>query len=321
MAKSKTKNSQKIITREEYVNLYKDIAIAHQRRFGIPASITMAQGIIESGCGNSELSRKSNNHFGIKCKSDWRGKSVRYDDDEKNECFRAYRNVEASYEDHALFLEKSPRYASLFQLSPTDYKGWARGLKAAGYATAPDYAEKLINAIENYGLFLLDGKGGSKSYEKYTAQGTPKSTSEKVASTASVKQAINVGGGVNPNNYQVAVNSINGNSIYSTNKTLYILARSGDDYRSLSKSLNTSARKLRYMNDETNRKATLRKGEVVYIEMKQRKWRGEERTHTVKSNETIRYIAQSYGIREASLRSRNKIKEGEPEVGEVLRIR
>lgn len=151
---------QTTMTRAEYVEKYKWIAIAHMKRFGIPASITMAQGILESSAGNSELARKSNNHFGIKCKKNWTGAKVYHDDDAKGECFRAYPSVEASYEDHAKFLDESPRYDSLFAYPSNDYRSWARGLKACGYATAPDYAERLIKIIENMKLYLLDNEGG-----------------------------------------------------------------------------------------------------------------------------------------------------------------
>ena len=119
-------------TREEYVDKYKHIAIEHMERYGIPASITLAQGILESDSGNSNLARRSNNHFGIKCKSDWKGDRVYHDDDARNECFRKYDTVEESYEDHAEFLDQSPRYDSLFAYSSSDYRSWARGLKAAG---------------------------------------------------------------------------------------------------------------------------------------------------------------------------------------------
>ncbi len=149
------------MTRAEYVEKYKSIAIAHMKRFGIPASITMAQGILESSAGNSELARKSNNHFGIKCKKNWTGEKVYHDDDAKGECFRAYPTVEASYEDHAKFLDESPRYDSLFAYPSNDYRSWARGLKACGYATAPDYAERLIKIIENMKLYELDNEGST----------------------------------------------------------------------------------------------------------------------------------------------------------------
>ena len=151
-------------TREEYISRYMPIAIAHMERYGIPASITMAQGILESDCGNSLLSMKSNNHFGIKCKRNWTGDKVYHDDDAKGECFRSYPSVEASYRDHAEFLDSQPRYDSLFAYSPTDYKSWARGLKAAGYATAPDYAQRLCRIIEEAQLFLLDQPDGERLY-------------------------------------------------------------------------------------------------------------------------------------------------------------
>ena len=143
----------------DYINKYKDIAIDHQKRYKIPASITLAQGLLESAAGTSELARKSNNHFGIKCHNSWEGKRVYHDDDEKGECFRKYRNPKESYEDHALFLTKSPRYEKLFKLDITDYKGWAHGLKRCGYATVKAYASKLIQTIELYGLHRYDGKG------------------------------------------------------------------------------------------------------------------------------------------------------------------
>ena len=138
-------------TTEEYISTYKDIAIRHMRKYGIPASIILAQGILESSNGNSELARYANNHFGIKCTSEWHGKTYYHDDDKPNECFRSYPNAEASYRDHVEFL-KRPRYAQLFNLRRSDYKGWAHGLKNAGYATNPKYPQLLINLIERYNL-------------------------------------------------------------------------------------------------------------------------------------------------------------------------
>ena len=156
--------AQSRLTREEYVERYKSIAVAHMERYGIPASITMAQGILESDSGNSRLSVESNNHFGIKCKRGWTGPRVFHDDDAPDECFRAYESVEASYHDHAVFLDTQPRYDSLFAYPSTDYKSWARGLKAAGYATAPDYAQRLVRLIESMKLYLLDQPQGERVY-------------------------------------------------------------------------------------------------------------------------------------------------------------
>ena len=151
----------------DYIRKYKDIAIEHQKRYKIPASITLAQGLIESAAGTSELAKKSNNHFGIKCHNSWEGKRVYHDDDAKGECFRKYRNPKDSYEDHALFLTKSPRYGKLFKLDITDYKGWAHGLKRCGYATDKAYASKLIQTIELYGLHRYDGKGLPRMPKNY----------------------------------------------------------------------------------------------------------------------------------------------------------
>jgi LysM repeat protein len=140
------------ITIQEYIDTYKDMAIREMQRVGIPASITLAQGILETEAGNSDLVKRSNNHFGIKCKSSWTGESVYHDDDEQGECFRKYNNAEDSYRDHSNFLRGSERYAFLFKLDPSDYKGWARGLKKAGYATNPRYPDILIKNIEQYNL-------------------------------------------------------------------------------------------------------------------------------------------------------------------------
>ena len=135
---------------EAYIKKYRELAVEEMKKYHIPASITLAQGLLESGAGQSALARKSNNHFGIKCGSDWYGKTVSHDDDSRGECFRAYKHPKDSYEDHSKFLAGRPRYASLFKLNITDYKGWARGLKKAGYATNPRYADQLIGIIEFY---------------------------------------------------------------------------------------------------------------------------------------------------------------------------
>ncbi len=154
-----------------YIDKYKDIAIEQMRKYHIPASITLAQGLLESGAGKSELARESNNHFGIKCHSSWEGKRTYHDDDEADECFRVYKNVRDSYEDHSIFLATRDRYAFLFKFTETDYVNWARGLKRAGYATSPTYADKLIEIIERYNLSQFDREQGNKS--RYLGPHTP----------------------------------------------------------------------------------------------------------------------------------------------------
>ena len=150
------------MTRNEYIDKYKDEAIYQMKKYKIPASITLSQGILESGDGNSELAKKSNNHFGIKCHSDWEGERVYYNDDKKNECFRKYSKVKHSYDDHSEFL-LGPRYATLFEYELTDYKSWAKGLKKAGYATNPNYAKHLIKIIEENELYKLDDEAQARS--------------------------------------------------------------------------------------------------------------------------------------------------------------
>jgi flagellum-specific peptidoglycan hydrolase FlgJ len=140
----------------QYIKKYAPIAVSEMHKYKVPASITLAQGILESGNGRSQLASKSNNHFGIKCHTGWKGAKVYHDDDEKGECFRKYKYVESSYEDHSQFLSGRRRYASLFALRKTDYKGWSKGLKKAGYATDKNYPKKLIKIIETYELYEFD---------------------------------------------------------------------------------------------------------------------------------------------------------------------
>ena len=194
---------------EAYIKKYRELAVEEMKKYHIPASITLAQGLLESGAGQSALARKSNNHFGIKCGSDWYGKTVSHDDDARGECFRAYKHPTDSYEDHSKFLAGRPRYASLFNLNITDYKGWARGLKKAGYATNPRYADQLIGIIELYELYKYDDKNYLKWIKK------------------------------NPNPHQT----------YIANDLLYIVVRAGDSWKSISQEFDISQKKLRKYND------------------------------------------------------------------------
>lgn len=247
----------------KYINEYKDIAIKQMREYRIPASITLAQGLLESGAGNSELARRSNNHFGIKCGSSWKGKTVKHDDDRRNECFRVYKSVEESYKDHSLFLQK-PRYQSLFKLDPQDYKSWARGLKACGYATSPVYANRLIDIIETYELYMLDeDRHGLTRRPQYKE----------------VKLSVHV--------------------IESNNNTMCIRAKEGDTWKSLSKEFSMSQRKLLKYNDAIESIVIL-PGDIIYLEKKQKKaskvykknfW------HKVRHGESMYSISQLYGIR------------------------
>ena len=194
---------------EAYIKKYRELAVEEMKKYHIPASITLAQGLLESGAGQSALAQKSNNHFGIKCGSDWYGKTVSHDDDARGECFRAYKHPKDSYEDHSKFLAGRPRYASLFKLNITDYKGWARGLKKAGYATNSRYADQLIGIIKLYELYKYDDKNYLKWIKK------------------------------NPNPHQT----------YIANDLLYIVVRAGDSWKSISQEFDISQKKLRKYND------------------------------------------------------------------------
>ena len=194
---------------EDYIKTYREIAVDEMKHYHIPASITLAQGLLESGAGKSDLARRSNNHFGIKCGGSWKGRSVRANDDAPNECFRAYKSPKDSYRDHSKFLSSGARYAFLFRLKITDYKGWAHGLKKAGYATDPRYAYRLINIIELYDLDEYDKKGGLKWMERH------------------------------PNPHQT----------YLANGLVYVIARRGDTFKSLGDELDISKKKLRKYNE------------------------------------------------------------------------
>ena len=301
-------------TREEYVEKYKAIAIAHMERYGIPASITMAQGILESDSGNSLLSTSSNNHFGIKCKKHWTGDRVYHDDDAKGECFRAYPSVEASYQDHADFLDQSPRYDSLFTYHSDDYRSWARGLKACGYATAPDYAERLVKIIESMKLYLLDKENGGKIYS--AAKSATANTEAWFESNIATSDEQ-----INPNAFRVTVNSHKGYGVYRTNHTFYVVAKEGDTYESLGGIFDISPKMLRKLNDVA-KDATLAKGNIVYIERKKTQWLGNMIQHKVVRDESLYALSQSYGIRLKSLAKLNNMHVGDSvKKGEIIKLK
>lgn len=270
----------------EYINKYSDLAVEQMRLHKIPASITLSQGLLESGAGNSELARKSNNHFGIKCGSSWRGRTVRHDDDARNECFRAYSHPRDSYEDHSAFLTRGARYAFLFNLDITDYKGWARGLKKAGYATDPSYANRLITIIEDYDLYKYDSKG---AFSERKLRKEPW--------------------------------LMNPHQVYLANGIAYVIARNGDTFKSLDKELDISWRSLVKFND-LQRDYTLTEGDIVYLKKKKKKASAPHTVYVVKDGDSMHTIAQKYGIRLSNLYKMNR-KDGEyvPEIGDRLRLR
>jgi LysM repeat protein len=263
---------------QQYIEIYKDLAIEQMRKYSIPASITLAQGLLESSAGRSSLATMGNNHFGIKC-HDWTGPTMLRDDDAPNECFRVYSNPRASFEDHSKFLQR-PRYQSLFRLKVTDYRGWANGLKACGYATSPTYAQKLINIIEAYQLYQYD--------------------TQRTVNTFVLKHSV-----TSP---KVQLQGQQPHRLYSYNKNYYIIARHGDTFTSLSKELRISAIKLAKYN-ERDKVEMLADGDVVYLMKKQKhavkEYRG--RYHVVKNGESLYSIAQHYGVRLSRLYIWNRL--------------
>jgi LysM repeat protein len=272
------------ITTVEYIETYKSVAIQEMNMYGIPASITLAQGILESGSGNSHLAIEANNHFGIKCHRDWEGRKVYHDDDEKNECFRAYKDPNESFRDHSLFLKDRSRYAFLFEEDRTDYKAWAKGLKKAGYATNPKYPKLLINLIETHNLHQYDLKQSEE--EDYF---------ELDLSSAIIQT--------------------------SSNKVKFIVAGEGDSFESIaSQTENKPADLLEY--NELNYDDKLKAGDKVYLQPKKRKAARSFKTHTVAPGETMYFIAQKYAVKLKYLYKRNELKIGyQPKAGEILELR
>ena len=300
-------------TREEYIERYKSSAVAHMERYGIPASITMAQGILESDAGNSALSISSNNHFGIKCKKNWTGRKVYHDDDAKGECFRAYPSVEESYQDHAEFLDSSPRYDSLFSYPSNDYRSWARGLKAAGYATAPDYAERLVAIIEKYNLHLLDQQDGDAVY---SSGKNAKQNAEYFALQSNIIRQEAVG--IDP--FRISSSVHKGYNVYRTNNTCYVVAKKDDTYATLGKTFAISERMLRRFNDAT-KTDTMKENDIVYIERKKERWMGDALLHEVRKDEDLHSLSQSFGIRKNRLARLNRLRNNALQEGQTIRIR
>ncbi len=290
------------ITRAEYIERYKDVAVEHMEKYGIPASIKLAQGLHESANGNSRLAVQANNHFGIKCKSDWIGATVYHDDDEKNECFRAYSSAIDSWNDHSEFLDKGTRYQFLFDLDPLDYKAWAKGLKKAGYATNPLYAELIIAIIEENRLYLLD-RGVSLPVGDLIA------TENGDDSVSAFNPLLSEQ--VDPDRYNVAMYSRGGYGIHINNGVRFVVAREGDDLESVGRNLNISTKRLRRFND-LGPANTIVAGNAVYLEAKNRRAMSGEVIHTVKEGETLHSLSQRYAIKAKRLARMNRLDTSTP---------
>ncbi len=292
------------------------MAIWEMKKYNIPASIKLAQGIIESGRGTSTLARKANNHFGIKCHKGWKGQKFYYDDDAPNECFRKYKSVEDSFRDHSKFLSTRGRYSKLFKLKITDYKGWARGLQSAGYATNKRYSIMLINTIEKYKLYRYD----DKKYQRKVLRGKD---IDDVDYAADSHQNIPVNGepetSVNKKTYsETSIKAFN-RKIYTNNKVRFIFAKKGDTFATIAKDLKMYEWQIPKYND-LSKKASIKEGQMIYIQKKKK--RSNEKTHTVRRNETLHSISQLYAIRLDHLCKKNNLQKTDNlRVGQQLKLR
>jgi len=299
--------AQNDVTIREYISKYKEIAIAEMQRTGIPASIKLAQGIHETSAGTSVLVQKSNNHFGLKCKTEWTGMTVKHTDDAPNECFRKYPNSADSYKDQSDYLKNSPRYASLFQLEPTDYKSWATGLKKAGYATNPKYAPVLIKLIEEYGL------------QDYTLIALGKLKESDLANKISITDPVMVQPG--PAEEIVVpepVKALYPVGEFKINETKVVYITKGTSYLSLAQQYNIPLARIFEFNDMKETEAT-DKDRLVYL-MRKRKT-GNNEFHIVRPGETLHDIAQEEAIRIESLLEYNYLSYNhKPAIGEKLNL-
>lgn len=285
------------LTVQQYIDTYKDLAIREMKRMGVPASITLAQGLLETENGNSVLVKKSNNHFGIKCKSSWSGSSVTHDDDEDGECFRKYNSAEDSYRDHSNFLRGSERYASLFKLAPTDYKGWAYGLKKAGYATNPAYPAILIKSIEDYNLqqYTLMGADDVPVFDKskYTddkdePEVTPAQPEVKVISEETIS------------------GDLSGKKMFNGVKAVYVPR--GTSVLAVATKYNIPLAKLLDIND-MKEDGLLKEDGWIYLERKLAQ--GKRDFYITEKEESVNSIAQANAIQVSSLLTYNDLKEDE----------
>ncbi len=297
--------SQQGLTLQQYIETYKYIAISEMRQSGIPASIKLAQAILESGFGNSELAVNANNHFGIKCHG-WTGRTYYYDDDEPGECFRVYTDPVQSFIDHTEFLATRPRYAFLFDLNQTDYEAWAHGLRQAGYATNPQYPQLLIRLIREHELYRFDQKALDRNYHiaEHLLRGPARIPGTAATDADEDFSPIDAGEQRETRSY---------------NRIRYVTARQGDTPESLARELGMRLWQIRRYNnlDEGNR---LVPGQRVYLQPKRRM--GGERYHIAREGDTMHEISQEYGIRIENLYRRNDMTYGmEPEPDQKILLR
>lgn len=289
------------ITPEAYIETYKGIAMREMREHKIPASITLAQGLLESGAGNSALAREAKNHFGIKCHKGWEGDTYIMDDDEKNECFRKYANVEESFVDHSLFLATRNRYAALFDLDITDYEGWAKGLKAAGYATNPKYAQLLIDRIRLYDLTKYDQIAlGQRVDDNELPEIEPEDELLELAYSPEDRSVFELVDMTDEKRF-----------IYENNKVRFAFAKEGETPEQLAKAFGIKLKKFNEYNllkrpDEM----VFHSGDVVYLgKLRNSNWKAKK--HIVEEGETLRDIALRFAVMPNKILKKNGLREGD----------
>ncbi len=305
---------------EIYIKRFAKTAVGEMEKYGIPASITLAQGMLESGYGNSDLANRSNNHFGIKCHSSWTGERVYHDDDAKGECFRKYESPWWSYRDHSKFLQKK-RYQGLYQYDQKDYKSWARGLKKAGYATNPKYPELLISKIEKYQLWRydymtnqnIDGElDGALAATFKQGGNTPPPVVPTTPTTPVVTKPVTP-------TKPVVSNEPHTVHKHRTGKLPYVIARNGDTWDKIAAEMDIKIKKLVEYNDVAIDRAVI---PGQYIFLKKKKSRAKEKYHTVQPGEDMYRIAQKHGVRLGKLYEKNLMRIGEqPNVGDVIYLK
>ena len=306
---------------ERYISRYATIAVNEMYRTGVPASITLAQGIIESASGASKLVTEGNNHFGIKCHNSWSGRTMRADDDRRNECFRVYDSAEESFRDHSDFLRYRDRYKFLFDFQTTDYKSWAYGLKQAGYATDPSYAAKLIKCVEDYGLSRFDrmtveeamAEGGSEAERPVAAV-----AEEQIPDSPLKIEAGELYTGSAGEEYRFSLTR----TLYSRNGVPFVYAVEGETYASLAKRYHLLEREILKFNDVV-KGAEIHAGDIVYIEPKKTKAAaGLEKYIVGEETESFHTICQRFAVKEKSIRKLNGLAAGyQPREGDELILR
>ncbi|WP_292010449.1 glucosaminidase domain-containing protein [Chryseobacterium sp.] len=325
-------SAQTWATDDQYIQRFAQYAVEEMEKYKIPASITLAQGLLETGGGQSRLAQQGNNHFGIKCKEDWTGKTMKHTDDAPNECFRVYDDPRQSYEDHSIFLATRKYYTNLFNLDMKDYKAWAHGLKKAGYATNPRYASILIGKIERYRLYEFDNTNTQevlyavlkmypdlKDDRSFMAKLEPSKSAKKEPVTVTVpyKQTSYAQQQKRVEKIKTKAESLNSMLVKNhPNEGLkYVVIPEDTNVRFIANKFGVSESKLMKWNELGN--TSLKKNDIVFLESKNST--GNTATYKAEAGEDMHDIAQKFGIKLNKLYAKNRMDEGQkPSAGQLI---